>query len=542
MASCWPVRVAFLLCLPWLSVEARGASTPLKLQKVAGGLKDPVLVTAVPGDPTRLFVAEQNSGRIRIIRDGAVVTHDFLGLFAKITNGGERGLLGLAFHPNHLANGFLYVYYTDLNGDAVVERYRVDLAHPDIALGSTAKLILKIPQVLIQHKAGMLQFGPDGYLYIGVGDGGGGYDPLENAQDLGTLAGKILRIDVDAAFPYAIPQSNPFVGQPGVREEIYAYGLRNPWRFGIDSATGDVYVGDVGQESREEIDLIPSGGGGGLNFGWPCNEGDLCWEFLPNCDCPAPGTAPLYSYSHDVGCAVMGGQVYRGSAIPDLQGTYFFADYCTGKIYSFRNVGGAVVDFQDRTAELQPPEGDSLLLISGFGLDAAGELYVVDFLEDEIYKIVPDLNPGNDCNGNAIADACEIENGTAFDVDGDGILDSCEHQLTVDPLYLEKNATVRFIGANPGETVFFTFTLAGIGQGPCLPAASGKCFDLLAPLYLLGNFAAGAQGAAQFPIFVPPATPLIDVCFQALLYRGQDGVDSVLSNAVLESVVPQPGP
>ena len=349
---------------------------------LASGLQRPCHVTSAPNDPGRLFVLEQETARIRVVMIDSeqVLTAPFLDLSAKVRYvPSEQGLLGLVFHPDYATNGFFYVNYTAQPDSAtVVERYQVSAADPNVADATSAVTILgPIAQPGKNHNGGSMHFGPhDGYLYIGMGDGANGGC---TSRDGTTLLGKMLRIDVDAGFPYAIPADNPFVGDPGVLGEIWSFGLRNPWRFSFDRETADMYIADVGFDLVEEIDFEPGTSPGGLDFEWPVMEGDICYN-LPAClgTCNDPLTAaPIHAYAHTATCsAVTGGYVYRGCAIPDLQGTYFFADYCTFQVWSFRYDGTTMTEFQERTAELTPGSGLDLRWISSFGEDTDGELYV----------------------------------------------------------------------------------------------------------------------------------------------------------------------
>lgn len=361
---------------------------PLALELVASGLDRPVFVTAPPGDADRLFIVEQ-PGRIRVVKNSSVLPTSFLDIDAQVgggTSGGdERGLLGLAFHPQYSTNGLFYVNYIDNSGNTVLERFSAS-GDPDVADNSSAATILTITQPYINHNGGWSAFGPDGYLYIAVGDGGSANDPDNRAQDItNELLGKILRIDVDGGTPYAIPSDNPFVGVTG-DDEIWAYGLRNPWRNSFDRLTGDLYIGDVGQSAREEVNFHAAASPGGQNYGWRCMEGTSCTG-LTGCSCSDTALVlPIHEYDHnctDGGFALTGGYVYRGSAIPDLAGTYLFADYECDKVWSFRYDGANVTDFQDRSAELAPAEGS----IASFGEDAQGELYIVS-LNGSVYRIV----------------------------------------------------------------------------------------------------------------------------------------------------------
>jgi hypothetical protein len=399
---------------------------------VSSTVSGAAFVTAPPGDTSRLFIMRLN-GQITIIKNGAQLATPFLNLGAGglniITTGGERGLLGLAFHPNYAQNGFFYVNYTNLQGNTVVARYTVS-ANPDVAdTASGVTVIGPITQPQSNHNGGCLQFGPDGMLYIGMGDGGGsndqgtGHAAGGNAQSGTTLLGKMLRLDVDLPFPH-IPASNPFVGDPNVLDEIWHLGLRNPWRFSFDRASGDMYIGDVGQDAREEISFQPAGAGA-LNFGWRCMEGFNCTG-LSGCTCNAPNlTLPIHDYAHTPGCvSITGGYVYNGCAIPGLVGTYLFADYCKVQVWSFEYDGVTVSNFTDRTAELVGT-GGAISTIASFGEDALGELYLCDASGGRVYKIVSTA-PIQDCNANLISDACDIATGGSLDANLNGIPDECE--------------------------------------------------------------------------------------------------------------------
>ncbi|MFW6175981.1 MAG: PQQ-dependent sugar dehydrogenase, partial [Acidobacteriota bacterium] len=297
---------------------------------MASGLDFPTTVVQ-PADGTgRFFVLEQ-PGRVRVVQDGELLPEPFLDFSNQVSCCDERGLIGLAFHPDFAANGELFVHYTDLAGDTQIVRYRVS-GDPNRADPGSAEPLLSLGQPFANHNGGQLAFGPDGFLYIGLGDGGSGSDPMDNGQDVTTLLGKILRIDVDRTDPglaYGLPPDNPQISdEPGARREIWAYGLRNPWRFSFDRATGDLFIGDVGENQREEIDLAPAGQGG-QNFGWRLKEGTLC--HVPSTGCEREGLVdPILEYSHDQGCSVTGGFRYRGSASPALTGVYLYGDFCSG--------------------------------------------------------------------------------------------------------------------------------------------------------------------------------------------------------------------
>ena len=356
-------------------------------------------MTAPPGDSGRLFVVEQ-SGRIRVVQDGALLAAPFLDI-QPLTGGSgsvEYGMLGMAFHPQYATNGHFYVYYTsvaDANA-SVVARYTVDPGDANLADPASAQVVLgPIAQPYKNHNGGNLQFGPDGKLYLGLGDGGSQKDPECRAQQTNTLLGKLLRLEDDGS-PAA---GNPFAGDPTALDEIWATGLRNPWRFSFDRLTGDLYIGDAGQNEREEISFQPAGSPGGENYGWKLMEGTFCFGTdgcpagQPPCNDPSL-VLPIVDYSSSAGaeCAAVGGYVYRGCAIPDLQGTYFYADYCTARVWSLRYDGTTVTEHVERTTELAPGGGLQLDRINSFGEDADGELYLVDRgtggSDGEVYRIV----------------------------------------------------------------------------------------------------------------------------------------------------------
>jgi len=373
--------------LPTPSSSTCGAGAPvagtptLTTVLVARGLSSPLDLQFAPGDRSRLFVVEQ-PGRIRVIRDAALVAAPFLDVSGRISTGGERGLLGLAFHPGYAQNGRFFVNYTDRNGDTHVAEFHGGPG-TDTADAGSERTVLVVAQPFSNHNGGGLAFGRDGMLYIGLGDGGSGGDPFGNGQNLGTLLGKMLRIDVDHGNPYSVPADNPFVSTGGARGEVWAYGLRNPWRFSFDGATGDLVIADVGQGEWEEIDVGLASRRGGENYGWNVTEGNHC--FQPSSGCNTAGiTPPVLEYGHGEGCSVTGGIVYRGCRMPGYQGTYFYADYCTHFVRSIRVANGQASDPRDWTAAL----GRGLDNPTSFGVDADGEAYIVD-QDGEVYRIVP---------------------------------------------------------------------------------------------------------------------------------------------------------
>ena len=348
-----------------------GATSPpppsgLALELVAEGLESPVHLTAPPGDD-RLFVVEQ-PGRIRIVRDGTLLAAPFLDISARVRCCGEEGLLSVAFAPDCATSGHFFVYFNDDAGDIAIERYT---AEPDADVaGTTPTPVLGIPHPTnSNHNGGLLLFGPDGMLYAGIGDGGGGGDPSGNGQNLGTLLGKLLRIDV-RTLPYVVPPDNPFVDVAGPRREIWAYGLRNPWRFDLAPVAGgdaDLWVADVGQNRFEEVNVAP-GNPAGLNFGWRIAEGAHCYPSGDACDMTGLHP-PVHEYDHEHGCSITGGFVYRGAALPGLAGHYFFSDFCAGFLASLEPVGSGVV--------LHEWPIDDIGNVLSFGMDAAGELYLL---------------------------------------------------------------------------------------------------------------------------------------------------------------------
>ncbi len=345
-----------------------------------GTFSVPVFVAAPTGDNARIFVVEK-AGAIRIVKQGSTLSAPFLDLRGKVSTGSEQGLLGLAFHPGYATNGLFVVNYTDPDGDTKVSLFRISASEPDRADPSSEQVILTVTQPFSNHNGGMVAFGPDGQLYIGMGDGGSGGDPQGNGQKRSTLLGKMVRLTVSAAGQVTIPGDNPFVGQTGTRPEIWSLGLRNPWRFSFDRATGDLYIGDVGQGDREEIDAVSLAASKGANFGWNTMEGKGCFG---GGSCDRTGLVlPVVDYPHTGGaCAVTGGYVYRGTAISGLAGTYFYADYCRGWVRSFRLANGAA------TEEREWPDLVANGQITGFGQDAAGELYLAT-AGGRVAKIVP---------------------------------------------------------------------------------------------------------------------------------------------------------
>lgn len=412
-------ELAVLVMLLSLGYAPLAVSADFKTVRVGSGFNRPVFAASPKGDRERLFVLEQHTGEIKILflNSGAVAPTPFLTV-PGLSKGNEQGLLGLAFDPNYATNGHFYVNFNDTTGTSEIRRYQVSATNPDVADAASALTILRIPQPQINHNGGWIGFGPDGYLYVSVGDGGSAYDSGNghtpdsgNAQDItDNLLGKILRLDVNGDdFPadpqrnYAIPPGNPFVGVTG-DDEIWAYGLRNPWRCSFDRATGDLYIGDVGQSTREEIDVQPSGSSGGENYGWRLREGSIETPSVGVGGLKPPGAIdPVYDYSHGTGAlqgfSITGGYVYRGP-VASLYGAYFFADAVNPRIWSFRYDGSDPMsfdgtnftDFLDRTSAIVPDAGSiggAVYGVTSFAEDDLGNLYILDF-DGEIFRLQAD--------------------------------------------------------------------------------------------------------------------------------------------------------
>jgi glucose/arabinose dehydrogenase len=368
--------LAVLMLLGSAPASAATSWPAVALVPAVSGLAAPVAVANAGDGSTRLFVAEQ-AGRVRLIKGGVLQPAPFLDISTKVSCCGERGLLGLAFPPGYAAKGHFYVFYTGLTGAVTLARYRVG-ANPDLADPASEEVLLSVDHPMANHNGGQLAFGPaDGFLYAGIGDGGGAGDPDGNGQNTNTLLGKILRLDVESgATPYAIPAANPFASGGG-RPEIWAYGLRNPWRFSFDRQTHDLYIGDVGQSLWEEVDHQVAGAAGGANYGWNIMEGMHCYNAT---SCDQTGlTLPVTEYDHSLGCAIIGGFVYRGSAQPALSGLYLYADECQGRVWGLQQSGGIWESRQLIQAAVNP---------SSFGEDEAGELYLADYSGGALYRVV----------------------------------------------------------------------------------------------------------------------------------------------------------
>jgi glucose/arabinose dehydrogenase len=343
---------------------------------VVSGLDLPVDIQNAGDGSGRLFVVEK-PGQIVIIQNGQELAAPFLDIRSEVgSQNTEQGLLGLAFHPHYATSGMFFVNYTDVDGNTVIAAFHVSAGDPNRADPSSQVNLLHVHQPYPNHNGGGLAFGPDGYLYMGLGDGGSAGDPLRNGQSLDTELGKLLRINVDAGEPYTIPPDNPFASSGGL-PEIWAYGLRNPWRFSFDRLTGDLYIGDVGQDAWEEVDYVPAGTPGGLNFGWSFYEANHTYHR------PAPAglnfTFPVAEYGHDFGCSISGGYVYRGKALPEWQGVYLYGDYCSGTVWG-------LIQTAPNTWQTQALFSTGAR-INTFGQDEAGELYLVDYNTGTLFRL-----------------------------------------------------------------------------------------------------------------------------------------------------------
>jgi len=372
------IKILFVLLLFSFS----GFGQQLELEQIAGGFSRPVDITHA-GD-ARLFIVERD-GRIKIIdENGSTLGTSFLDIRNQVLSGSsnqsERGLLGLAFHPDYATNGQFFINYINNSGNTIVSKFQVSTADPNVADASSEEVIMNIDQPFGNHNGGCLKFGPDGYLYIGMGDGGSANDPGNRSQNPQNLLGKMLRIDIDNGTPYGIPADNPFVGDASVLDEIWAIGLRNPWRYSFDRETGDFWIGDVGQGQWEEIDYEPANSTGGFNYGWRCYEGDATFN-TSGCEDAANYRAPLLDYNHNgfTHCSVTGGFVYRGCDNPDLYGHYIYADYCSGQFWSIVSDGAG--GWNDQA--VGSLGGD----VSTFGEDIDGELYTAGLSGGIIYKV-----------------------------------------------------------------------------------------------------------------------------------------------------------
>ena len=379
-----------------------GQSISLSSELVSDGFKKPVFVISYPTDASILYVVEQ-AGRIIVLDSGQKKSKPFFNINKRVVNpfrpGDERGLLGFAFHPDYENNKKFYINYIDNDGHTIVSEFIAQSKYK--ADHNSERVLLKLEQPYGNHNGGHIEFGKDGYLYIAIGDGGAAGDPLDSGQDLTSLFGKVIRIDINGS-PYSIPKSNPFYGIKNAREEIWAWGLRNVWRFSFDKKTGDIYYGDVGQNKWEEVNFEPASSSGGNNYGWRQMEASYCFE--PKENCIRDGMVlPIIEYPNDAyhpafalgrknqlnveGCSVTGGYVYRGEKLKGFEGVYFFGDYCSGNIWSFKVKDGKANAFKNRTEEINIADGEFTNYISSFGQDADGEIYIVDY-NGAVYKII----------------------------------------------------------------------------------------------------------------------------------------------------------
>ena len=379
-----------------------GQSISLSSELVSDGFKKPVFVISYPTDASILYVVEQ-AGKVIVLDSGQKKSKPFFNINKRVVNpfrpGDERGLLGFAFHPDYENNKKFYINYIDNDGHTIVSEFIAQSKYK--ADHNSERVLLKLEQPYGNHNGGHIEFGNDGYLYIAIGDGGAAGDPLDSGQDLTSLFGKVIRIDINGS-PYSIPKSNPFYGIKNAREEIWAWGLRNVWRFSFDKKTGDIYYGDVGQNKWEEVNFEPASSSGGNNYGWRQMEASYCFE--PKENCKRDGMVlPIIEYPNDAyhpafalgrknqlnveGCSVTGGYVYRGKKLKGFEGVYFFGDYCSGNIWSFKVKDGKANAFKNRTEEINIADGEFTNYISSFGQDADGEIYIVDY-NGAVYKII----------------------------------------------------------------------------------------------------------------------------------------------------------
>lgn len=485
---------SLILCLIGSAGSAAAQQQPLTTEQVAIGLNTPHWVCAAPGDDaSRIFVLT-HWGRIRIVENDVINPTPFLDIHALVTfDGNEQGTLGMVFHPDYAQNRTFYVTYVDVNGDWVLARYLRDAIDPNLGDPASAQILLTIPHPIIWHHGGWMEFGQDGYLYIATGDGGGVGDPYDSGQRGDTLLGKLLRIDVDGGFPYAIPPGNPYVGDPLVLDEIWAFGLRNPWRGDMDDLTGDIWFGDVGQDTWEELDYLPAGQAG-ANFGWRIVEGFHC--YAPPVGCNQAGmTPPIHEYQHANGpvgyrCSITGGHVYRGRAMATMQGRFFFGDYCSGEIFSTRTDGLGTVDFREHYAELTGALGPNVNVV-GFGQDADGEIYVCNQADGSVHRIVP-----------------------------------AGLRLRVPQLLAGGAGALSLEGGKRSQPYAILYSLSGLGSTPVPPA--NVVLDLALPS-LLGRGMTNALGGAVHAVTVPPSAAGRSVWVQA----AQHGLTS---NVVAETV------
>ena len=549
---------AALFAAPLLAASTDAQDT-FTTQVVVEGLNKPVWAGAPPGDG-RVFVLEQNTSRILLVHPDGTASL-FLDLSDRVyVLGYERGLRALAFHPLFASNGLFYVAYTaQPDGDVRLERFRVS-ADPDVADAQSGLVLLEESLPDQFHSGGDLEFGPDGMLYFGMGDGG--YLAPCLAQEGDSLLGKLLRLDVDGGTPYAIPPDNPFVDDPGVRDEVWHLGLRQPWRFGFDPEGGALYLPDVGEYAQEEINVVPAGVGG-LNFGWPEMEGDYCTAY----DCGAAGclapsyTAPTFTYDHATlfGCkAVVGGEVYRGCALPALQGRFFYGDFCDAELWSFRwDPQEGVSELVDHTDELQ--SGAPVGGVASIGRDGYGEILLVDSQgPGRVLRLVPTTPAVDliDCDGDGLHDPCVIAQLPALDLDSNGELDACQSFSAASGALSLSQGGVQPMRLHAGaQQAGATYVIAGSASGSCCLSLGGALiplalddysfllFDQLGQLPIAaspGVLDAAGQAEAFFVVWPGqwPASLAGTHLFHAYVLLGADGWPVFASNPLRLDLLP----
>jgi uncharacterized repeat protein (TIGR01451 family) len=480
----------------------------ITLTRHVTGFDNPVHITHAGDGSQRLFVVEQE-GRIRIVKNQTLLSIPFLDISARVSCCGERGLLSVAFPPNYANKGHFYVNYTNNDGNTVIARYRVT-SDPDVANLNSEEILLTIEQPFANHNGGQIAFGPDGYLYIGMGDGGSVGDPQGNGQRPETLLGKLLRIDVESGVtPYAVPTNNPFVQSQFYRGEIWALGLRNPWRFSFDRQTGDLYLGDVGQGSHEEINFQSRASFGGENYGWNIMEGKHCFN---SNSCNQTGLVlPIVEYSHSEGCSVTGGVVYRGQQYPRLQGLYFYGDYCSGTIWGLKVTS---------TAVQQGLLLDSGYSISTFGEDEAGETYVADHGGGTIYRITDPNAPSGADLTLSVTDA----------PDPVVVNNELTYSATITNNGPSSTAGVQMNISLPAGA---TFVSVSSSQGSCTGTATVNC--------QLNTFANGAKATVTL-VLKPTATGGLSLTVSVSGSEPDPGADNNTVTSVTSVSSNQPSP